>query len=98
MFNRTISDDLATMQEIEDRAVERARPTNLDSHGNSSGSYSVIQTPISPYDPNSPNSPFPEAGITEEGVEFYPFIFTIDTFENEGAYIVFSNKTKSYGN
>ena len=100
MFNRRINDDLAAIQEVEDRAVARARVPGMESFGNASGAYTGVTSGLIPADPNEPpvlGGP-DGSGTDIDGNEFYPFILGVDTPDDAGAYVMFSSATKNYVN
>lgn len=101
MFNRRISDDLAAIQEIEDRAVSRARVPGVETIGNAAGAYRVVTSGLVPADPNEPpvvGAPNGDSGTDIDGNEFYPFILGVDTPDDIGAYVFFSSATRNYIN
>ena len=89
MFNRTIGDDLAAVQEIEDRAVERARLPGAATVGNAAGSYTGVTSGLIPTTPTPfdlPTDHDGDSGVDIDGNEFYPFIWRHDTFNDNAAY------------
>lgn len=99
MFNRRITDDLATIQEIEDRAVARARVPGMDTTGNAAGAYTIASDGLIPANPNEPpilGGPDGNSGTDIDGHEFYPFILGVDTPSDIGAYVFFSSARKNY--
>jgi hypothetical protein len=91
MFNRYIDDDMKAREELVDAAVSRARPNGVqEAKGNSAnapgtGSFS---SGVPVVEGNDGAGPTGQSGIDASGKRYYPFIWGVDTFEDEAAYWV----------